>query len=69
MAREKSNPQTDRVVYCSAHRHYLVFAGVTGTTWTDDQSRARRYTRTKAREAAERATWQDHNPTPWPVAG
>lgn len=60
---------TDWLVYCSAHRHYLVFASGTGTTWTGDQAEARRYeNKVLARKAAEKATWLDHNPTPWAVA-
>lgn len=62
---------TEWVVYCPRHRHYLVRASVTGTTWADEQAEARRYTRREAGQAAERATWLDHNPTPWalPSAG
>lgn len=69
MAR-KDTSSTDWFVYCGAHRHYLVSVGVTGTTWTEDQDKARRYeTRVQAWKAAEAATWRDHNPTPWVVAG
>lgn len=56
------------VVFCPAHQHYLVFAGATGTTWADDQGQARRYpSKPGATRDAGRATWRDHNPTPWPV--
>lgn len=56
---------TEWVVFCPAHQHYLVFVGTTGTTWTDDQAEARRYTKREASRNAEAATWRDHKPTPW----
>lgn len=60
--------ETQWVVFCPSHQHYLVFAGITGTTWTGDQAEARRYaTKPEAKAAAVHATWLDHKPTPWPV--
>lgn len=56
---------TEYVVFCPNHQHYLRFAGTTGTTWTDSQDEARRYTKTEARQQAQSATWRDHNPTAW----
>lgn len=56
---------TEWVVYCPNHRHYLVFSGVTGTTWTDDQDKAHRYGKREAITKAKEATWLDHNPTYW----
>jgi hypothetical protein len=52
-------------VYCPTHRNYLRYAGVSGTTWTKHQAEARRYTKAEALAATKRATWLDHNPTPW----
>lgn len=58
------------LVYCGAHRHYLAFVSVTGTTWRSDQAEAKRYDRkADAVKAARLATWMDHNPTPWAIAG
>jgi hypothetical protein len=54
------------VVYCPAHRHYLVHASAGGTTWTNDGNKAREFvTKPAARKAAEKATWLDHDPHPW----
>ena len=45
------------VVWCSTHRHYLRHVGVTGTSWTADQSEAKRYpSKPKADADADRAT-------------
>lgn len=56
----------DWIVYCERHRHYLVYAGPSGTTWTDEQAKARVYpTKPAARKAAEKATWLDHRPIVW----
>lgn len=59
--------QTEWVVYCTTHRHYLRYASAGGTTWTDSQEEARRYTKAEARRAAESATWLDHKPVSWPL--
>lgn len=60
---------TEWVVYCPAHRHYLLRASVGGTTWRTEQTEAKRYaTKPAAAAAAKLATWLDHNPTPWALA-
>lgn len=59
---------TEWVVYCPIHRHYLVHAGVTGTTWTDNQDEAPRHRKREAAAKAKEATWLDHKPTPWALA-
>lgn len=60
--------KTEYVVYCTTHKHYLRHVGVSGTTWRDRRSEAKRYpTKAAARKAAERATWLDHKPVPWAV--
>lgn len=61
-------PDTEWIVYCTTHKHYLVRATVSGTTWTDDKAEAQRYTKPAAGKAAKSATWLDHTPTPWAVA-
>lgn len=62
-------PMTEWVVYCPAHRHWLVRVSIGGTTWTVDEGEAKDYeTRNAAREAARVATWLDHNPTAWAIA-
>lgn len=61
--------QTKWVVYCETHREFLKFAGVSGTSWTADQTEARRYdTKPAAQEAVKSATWLDHRPIAWAVA-
>jgi len=61
-------PDTEHVVYCPAHQHYLTSASSLGTTWTGDPNGAKRYpNKAHAAWAAKVATWLDHNPTPWPV--
>jgi hypothetical protein len=64
---EEEAPQTgtEYVVFCPNHQHYLVRASAGGTTWTDSQEQARRYTKKEARQQAESATWVGHNPTAW----
>jgi hypothetical protein len=60
---------TQWVVYCPTHRHYLVHASVSGTTWTDDKAEARTYaTKPAAAKARDLATWLDHRPTVWALA-
>lgn len=57
------------VVYCAAHRHYLVHSSAARTAWTGDPNGAKHYpNKAHAAWAAKVATWLDHNPTPWPVA-
>lgn len=57
---------TEYVVYCPNHKHYLMRVSAGGTTWRDDQSEAKRFpTKPQATKAATAATWRDHNPTPW----
>lgn len=59
---------TDWVVYCPAHRHYLVRASVAGTTWTEDQGGSTRYTKRVAGDKATAATWLDHHPVRRPIS-
>lgn len=60
------SPDTEWVVYCESHRHYLTHASAAGTTWTGRQDDARRYpTKPKAARAAKAATWLDHAPIVW----
>lgn len=57
------------VVWCETHAEFLVFAGVSGTTWSADREEARRFdTKPAALRAVELATWLDHRPVPWAVA-
>lgn len=61
--------ETEYVVYCAVHQHYLRHASAAGTNWAGDPKQARRYpSKTQARTAADAATWLDHNPAAWPVA-
>lgn len=56
------------VVWCETHSEFLVFVSGSGTTWSEDRERARRFdTKPSARTAAERATWLDHRPIVWAV--
>lgn len=59
---------TEWVVWCGAHQHYLRFVSASGTTWTGSQAEAKGYTKREAIDAARKATWLDHNPTPWAIA-
>jgi len=61
--------ETEYVVWCPPHRHYLRHASAGGTTWTEDRDEARRYpTKQAARRASDLATWRDHRPDIWAVA-
>lgn len=62
--------ETVWVVYCPNHHHFLAFRGVTGTSWRDERVEAKLYYRkADAVKDARLATWLDHNPTPWAIAG
>lgn len=57
------------VVWCGKHQHYLKFVSSTGTTWRSGQRGAKVYeSKVAARKDAERATWLDHDPTPWAIS-
>lgn len=65
---ETETNETAWVVYCETHGHYLAHVSAGGTTWTNNQSEARRYdTKPSARAAAQKATWLDHRLIVWAV--